>query len=85
MIRMSAASMVTSLIRSTPQLGRMSLSLFWTYLTLGRQVRTARRAFEKQLILQGMKKEDAERLSVCYEELKNSMISMLKQGMIRSF
>jgi hypothetical protein len=63
----------------------MSLSLFWTYLTLGRQVQKTRRAFEKQLISQGMKKEDAERLSTCYEELKNNMISMLKQGMIHSF
>lgn len=82
---MSAASTVTSLIRSTPQLGRMSLSLFWAYVTLGRQVRKARRAFEKQLMLQGMKKEDAKRLSVCYEELKNNMISMFKQGMVHSF
>jgi hypothetical protein len=62
----------------------MTLSLSWTYITLGRQVRKARKAFEKQLISQGMTKEDARRLSVCFEELKNSFVGMLKQGITRS-
>jgi hypothetical protein len=84
MIKMSAASVLTNVIKSTPHLARMTLSLSWTYLTLGRQVRKARKAFEKQLISQGMTREDAKRLSACFEELKNSLVGMLKQGITRS-
>jgi len=58
----------------------MSLSLFWMYLTLGRRVGKARKAFEKQLVRQGMSKEDARRLSSCFEDLKNNITGMLKQG-----
>ncbi|MCJ7718320.1 hypothetical protein MUO69_00115 [Candidatus Bathyarchaeota archaeon] len=47
-------------------------------------MRKARRAFEKQLILQGMSNEDAKRLSACFEELKNSITGMLKQGIAGS-
>jgi hypothetical protein len=81
---MTEASTLTSAIQSIPSLVRMSISLFWTYLTLGRQVRKARRAFEHQLIIQGMAKEDAERLSACFEELKNSLTRTLRQGIARS-
>lgn len=81
---MSAASTLTSAIQSIPSLVRMSVSLFWAYLTLGRRVRKARRAFERQLIIQGMAKQDAERLSACFEELKNSITQVLKQGIARS-
>lgn len=81
MVRMSEASVLTSVIKSTPQLARMSLSLFWMYATIGRRVRKARKAFEEQLVLQGMTKENAEQLSMCFEELKNSAIGMMKQGM----
>jgi hypothetical protein len=81
---MSEASTLTSVIQSIPSLARVSISLFWTYLTLGRQVRKARRAFEQQLIIQGMAKEDAERLSACFEELKNSLTRALRQGIARS-
>ena len=81
----NSASIFTSLIKSSPHLARLSLSLFWTYVTLGGQVRKARRAFEKQLILQGMSNEDAKRLSACFEELKNSITGMLKQGITGSY
>jgi hypothetical protein len=77
---MSEAKTVTTLVKSTPQLARMSLSLGWMYLTLGRRVRRTRKAFEKQLRAQGMSAEDAERLSACYEELKNNITGMIKQN-----
>jgi hypothetical protein len=82
---MSAASMVTTMMQSFPLLVRLSLSLFWMYLTLGRRVHKTRKVFEKQLILQGMSKEDAKRLSACFEDLKNSITGMLKQGITGSF
>jgi hypothetical protein len=59
----------------------MLLDLSWTYLTLGRRVRKARQAFEKQLLLEGMSKQDAERLSTCYEDLKKNILAAVRQGM----
>lgn len=83
--KMSASSVFASLIKSAPHLIRMSLSLFSMYLTLGWRVRKARRAFEKQVVLQGMSKDDAKRLSICYEELKNNVLTMLRRGFGRGF
>jgi hypothetical protein len=82
---MSAATMVTTVVKSSPYLARMSLSLFWMYLTLGSRVRRTRKAFEKQLMQQGMSKEDAQRLSACFEELKNNITGTIRQGMVRGF
>jgi hypothetical protein len=79
---MSVVSIFTTVIKSFPHLMLMALSLLWMYLTLGRRVRKTRKAFEKQLIQQGMSKEDAKRLSACFEDLKNSFTDMLKQGII---
>jgi hypothetical protein len=79
---MSVVSIFTTVIKSFPHLVLTALSLLWMYLTLGRRVRKTRKAFEKQLIQQGMSKEDAKRLSACFEDLKNSFTDMLKQGII---
>jgi len=78
----SAASVVTAVIKSSPHLALMALSLFWMYLTLGSRVRKTRKAIEKQLMQQGMSKEDAKRLSACFEELKNNITQTLKQGVV---
>ena len=77
---MSMASVATTVIKSSPHLAKLSLNLLWVYLTLGRRVNKTRRAFEKQLTQQGMSKEDAQRLSACFEDLKNNISNMIKQG-----
>jgi hypothetical protein len=48
-------------------------------------MRKTKRAFERQLIMQGMSEDDAKRLGVCFEELKNNIDSMLKQGRTKGF
>jgi len=77
---MSTISIFTTAIKAFPHLALMALSLLWMYLTLGRRVRKTRKAFEKQLVQQGMSKQDAKRLSVCFENLKDNITGMLKQG-----
>jgi hypothetical protein len=77
---MSTTSTVTTVIKSTPYLAQMSLSLFWMYITLGRRVNKTRKAFEEQLTREGMSKEDARRLSLCFEDLKNNITDTMKQG-----
>lgn len=77
---MSAATVMVEVIKSSPYLAQMTLSLGWMYLTLGSRVRKTRRAFEEELIKQGVSQENAQRLSFCFEELKRSVTDMLKQG-----
>jgi len=51
--------------------------LFFSFLalwfTLGSKVRRARRAFEEQLIHQGMRRKDARKLSAHYSTLKHEI------------
>jgi len=82
---MSVVPTVKALFKATPHLAILGTSLFWMYLTLGWRVRKARKAFEKQLVSQGMSKEDAKRLSGCYTELKNSLTNMLRRQVTVSF
>lgn len=77
---MSDAETVVAVLKSTPNLARLSLTLSWTYFTLGWKVRRARRAFEKQLTAQGMSKKDAEHLSWFLEDFKNKVTVTIKQG-----
>lgn len=81
---MNPASMMSSLFKSTPHLSLLILNLLWMYLTLGYQVNRTRRAFEKQLIAQGMSKENAQQLSAFYEDIKNSITTTVKQGIVRT-
>ncbi|MDH5691278.1 MAG: hypothetical protein OEY81_07615 [Candidatus Bathyarchaeota archaeon] len=69
-----------SLLSIFPHLARLLGSLFYLWLTLDWKVRKTRRAFEKELIKQGMSKEDAKRLSAQYTILRNNLMS----GLIRS-
>jgi len=77
---MSTVSVVTEVAKSTPYLIRMSTSLIWMYATLNRRVSKTRKAFEDELVHQGMSKEDAKRLSVCFEDLKNDITGTIKHG-----
>jgi hypothetical protein len=77
---MSVVSIFATVLRSIPHLAMLVLNLLWMYVTLGRRVRKTRRAFEEQLMQQGMSKQDAQRLSGCYEDLKDNITGMLKQG-----
>jgi hypothetical protein len=61
------------------------LSLGWMYMTLGWRVRSARRAFEKELTRTGMSKEDARRISATFEELKNTILGTLKSVVFSGF
>ncbi len=77
---MSAVSILATVFKSIPHLAIVVLNLLWVYVTLGRRVRKTRRAFEKQVMQQGMSKQDARRLSACYEDLKNNIMGVIKQG-----
>jgi hypothetical protein len=80
---MAEAKLITAALRSTPELVRLSLSLAWTYFTLNWRVGRARRAFEKQLIAQGMSKQDAHQLSSFLEDFKNSITTTVRHGLAR--
>ncbi|MDH7563892.1 MAG: hypothetical protein QHH24_03285 [Candidatus Bathyarchaeota archaeon] len=55
---------------------RLLFTMFALWLTFGWTVRKTRRAFEKELVRQGMSRKDAHRLSHQYEELKREVMSV---------
>jgi len=59
---------------------RMVGSILSAWLTLGWNVRSARKAFEAELRKEGMSKKDAERLSKVYSVLKNEMMNIAKKS-----
>ncbi|RLI41396.1 hypothetical protein DRO59_07075 [Candidatus Bathyarchaeota archaeon] len=76
---------VRSVLSTLLSLIRLILSLLALWLTLGWKVCRTRKAFEKQLIRQGMSKKDAKRLSASISKLKNELMNSLKHSVIRSF
>ena len=82
---MSVTTIMKSVIKSTPNISIVVLNVLWLYLTLGIRVRRTRRAFEKQLIGQGMSKADAKRLSACFQDLKDNIEIAVKQGIVGGF
>jgi replication fork clamp-binding protein CrfC len=58
---------------------RQVFSLVGLWIRLGWNIRKARRAFEMELIKQGMKKEDAQRVSAQLSKLKDEMMRNLGQ------
>jgi len=75
---MGKARTVLSILSVSPYIVRLILYLLTAWLTLGWKVRKTRKAFEKELVKQGMSKEDAKRLSAQYKILKNNLSSGLK-------
>ena len=76
--------LIVSVISGAVSVVRLLSSLFLIYLTLGWNVRRAKRAFEKELVKQGMPKEDARRMSARYAALKDEALNTLKRS-IRTF
>ncbi len=76
------ASLAGIAIKAIPNVSYMLLTLFWLYLTLDRRVKKTRRAFEKQLIAEGMTRQNAQKLSLCYETLKDQAINIMKTGLV---
>ena len=74
---------IQSVIIAGFSLIRLLLSLFVLWLTFGWKVRKTRRAFEKQLIRQGMAKKDAKRLSAQYSKMKNEIMSVFRGSIVR--
>ena len=74
---------IQSVIIAGFSLIRLLLSLFVLWLTFGWKVRKTRRAFEKQLIRQGMAKKDAKRLSAQYSKMKNEIMNVFRGSIVR--
>jgi len=77
---MGKTRIALSLFSIVPHLVRLLSSLFYLWLTLDWKVRKTRKTFEKELIKQGMSKEDAKRLSAQYTILKNNLVRGLKRS-----
>lgn len=72
--------LIISILSSVPAAIRLLGSLGVIWLTLGWNVRRARKAFEKELRKQGMSKQDARRISAQYAALKDQVMNAFKRS-----
>jgi len=72
---------ILSFFGSSVTVARLLFSLFLIWLTLGWRVRRARKAFERELIKQGMPKRDAKRISAQYASMKDNLVNMFKRSL----
>jgi len=75
---------IQTVVVSFIYLTRLLMSLFAMYVTLSWRVRGARKAFEKQLVRQGMSKNDAKRISAQFSKLKDGMMDTVKGSLFRN-
>ena len=66
---------IQSVLSIVASIVRIAGSLFILWATFGWKVRKTRRAFERELIRQGMSKENARELSAHYKVLKDQLMS----------
>lgn len=81
--KISSLQFILSIFGSGIALVKLLASLLLVWLTLGWKVRKARKAFEKELIKQGMAKHDAKRISAQYAALKDNVENAFKRSLIR--
>ncbi len=79
--KISSLRFMLSIFGSGIILAKLLTSLLLIWLTLSWKVRKARRAFEKELIRQGMAKHDAKRISAQYTTLKDNIENAFKQSL----
>ena len=75
---MGRSLLIVSVVSGAVIVVRLLSSLAVIYLTLGWKVRTARKAFEKELIKGGMPKEAANRMGARYAAVKDETLNALK-------
>jgi hypothetical protein len=68
---------IQSILSIVASIVKIAGSLFILWATFGWKVRKTRKAFERELIKQGMSKENARELSAHYKVLKDQLISTL--------
>lgn len=68
---------IQSILSIVASIVKIAGSLLILWATFGWKVRKTRRAFERELIKQGMSKENARELSAHYKVLKDQLMSTL--------
>jgi hypothetical protein len=74
---------LSAIVSASANIFRLLGSLLGIWLSLGWQVRKARKAFERELIAQGMTPQDAQRLSAHFQILKDDIMNAFKRSIIR--
>lgn len=74
---------IQSILSIAASIVKIAGSLLIVWVTFGWKVRKARRAFERELIKQGMSRENARELSAHYKVLKDQLISTLIHSLRR--
>lgn len=69
--------LITTIIHVSIRVIQLLANLFSIWITFGWKVRKTRKAFEKELIQQGIPKREAKRLSRSIKEAKEQIMSSL--------
>ncbi len=72
---------IRTVLSITTSIVRILGSLFALWVTFDWKVRKTRRAFERELVKQGMSKENARKISANYKVLKDQLTSTLVSSM----
>jgi len=68
---------IRTVLSIIPRMAQLLAHLFWVWITLDWKVRKARKAFEKELMQQGISKEDARKISRQIKVAKDQMMSSI--------
>ncbi len=74
---------LSAILSTSATVLRLLGSLLAMWLSLDWQVRKARKAFERELIAQGMSPKDAQRLSIHFKILKDDFMNTFKRSITR--
>jgi len=69
--------LITTILHISIRAIQLLANLFSTWITFGWKVRKTRKAFERELIQQGIPKREAKRLSRSIKEAKDQIMSSL--------
>ena len=75
---MGRSLLIVSVMSGAVSVVRLLSSLFVIYVTLGWKVRKARKAFEKELVSEGMPREAVKRMGAKYAAVKDETLNALK-------
>ena len=75
---------ISTIIKAGLHLSQLLFSLFLVWLTLGWNVRKARKAFEKELVLSGIPREAAKRMGKKYSSVKDEVMKQLWTSISKS-
>lgn len=69
---------LSTLVKTALYMSRFAVDLFFIWLTLGWKIRKARKAFEKELLKNGVPRDSAKAMAKKYSSVKDNFVKSLR-------